>query len=67
MFKPTLTKQMRILTNLIGIGLLIIMLKFLTPNLYSGFEGTVLAIFNSIKSLITSADSPMTAGFVNGL
>ncbi len=50
--------------NVLGLALLIITLKFLTPEIYSGIKGTLLVFFDTAQAILKGAKYPMTAGFV---
>ncbi|MES3004739.1 MAG: hypothetical protein V4690_01345 [Patescibacteria group bacterium] len=56
-------KDMKIL-RVVGWALAIIMLKFLVPRIFSGFENTLLAFFETIQTILASSKSSMTAGIV---
>lgn len=47
-----------------SLGLLIVMLKFLVPELFSGFQNTLLVFFSTIQGILTLSQSSMTAGFL---
>lgn len=47
-----------------SLGLLIVMLQFLVPEIFSGFENTLLVFFETIQSVLASSQSAMTAGFI---
>lgn len=50
-----------------SLGLLIVMLQFLVPEIFSGFEKTLLVFFGTIQSILASSQSAMTAGFIPAL
>jgi hypothetical protein len=50
--------------RVLGFGLLIIMLKFLVPEIFSGLQNTLLVFFDTIQTVLGSARSSMTAGFI---
>lgn len=50
-----------------ALGLLIVMLKFLVPEIFSGFQNTLLVFFGTIQSVLASGQSAMTAGFIPAL
>jgi hypothetical protein len=39
----------------IGLGLTIIMFKFLIPHLFAGFESTLLVFFDTLQTILGSA------------
>jgi len=41
--------------RVVGLGLAIIMLKFLVPRIFSGFEGTLLSLFDSLQAILGTA------------
>ncbi len=50
--------------NILGLGLLIVMLKFLVPKMFSGFENTLLVFFETAQGILSGAKNPLTAGFI---
>jgi hypothetical protein len=46
----------------IGWGLLIIILKFLTPKIFSGLENTLLVFFEAAQGILSGSKSSLTAG-----
>ena len=50
--------------SVLGWGLLVIILKFLIPKVFTGFENTLLAFFDTAQSILTSSRNAMTAGVV---
>jgi len=51
--------------SVLGFGLLIILLKFLTPKIFSGIENTLLAFFSTAQNILASGDKlPLTGGFL---
>ena len=40
------------------------MLQFLIPEIFSGFENTLLVFFETIQTVLASSQSAMTAGFI---
>ena len=51
--------------NVLGLGLLIVMLKFLVPKIFSGFENTLLVFFDTAQHLLGSGSTyPFTAGYL---
>jgi hypothetical protein len=63
---PPQTKGMKIL-RVIGFGLLIITIKFLTPKIFSGIENTLLVFFDSMQTVLEKTSATQTAGFFPGL
>ena len=47
--------------RVLGLGLLIIMLKFLVPEIFSGFQNMLLAFFGTLQTILGKADTSMTA------
>ena len=47
-----------------GLGLLIITLKFLVPKIFMGLENTLLVFFETIQTILAHGKSSMTAGLV---
>lgn len=45
----------------VGLGLTIIVLKFLTPAIYRGLEDTLLAFFSTLQSIMALNPEFMTA------
>ena len=50
--------------NVLGLALLIVTLKFLTPKIFSGFENTLLVFFDTAQGILNGSKYPFTAGFV---
>ncbi len=46
----------------VGLGITIIMLQFLVPRLFAGFENTLLAFFNTLQATLGLAEHGMQAG-----
>ena len=57
------TKIMKIL-RVLGFGFLIVMLKFLIPEIFMGLQNTLLVFFSTIQAVLVTARSNMTAGLV---
>jgi len=55
--------RMKIL-RVVGLGILIIMLKFLVPRIFAGFESTLLALFDSMQSILGTAKSAAQIGSI---
>lgn len=53
--------------RVVALGLLIIMLKFLTPKIFSGIENTLLVFFETIQTVLGQSKNSMTAGIFPGL
>lgn len=50
--------------SVFGWGLLIIILKFLVPKLFTGLENTLLVFFETVQNVLaTGSKYPNTAGF----
>ncbi len=49
--------------KVLGLALLIIMLKFLVPKIFAGFENTLLVFFDTVQTILSTSKSSMTAGF----
>ncbi len=47
-----------------SLGLLIVMLQFLVPEIFSGLQNTLLVFFSTIQGILTLSQSSMTAGFL---
>jgi hypothetical protein len=61
---PQISKYMKIF-SVLGFGLLILMLKFLTPKIFTGLENTLLVFFQTAQTILSSGTkSPFTAGFL---
>lgn len=52
------------LFKVFSLGLLIVMLQFLIPEIFSGFQNTLLVFFSTIQTALASSQSAMTAGFI---
>lgn len=50
--------------SVFGLGLLIVMLQFLVPEIFTGLENTLLVFFQTIQTILASSQSAMTAGFI---
>ena len=50
--------------RVLGLGLLIIMLKFLVPEIFSGIQNTLLVFFETIQTILASSRESMTAGVI---
>jgi hypothetical protein len=53
--------------RVIGFGMLIITLKFLTPKIFSGIENTLLVFFDSMQTVLERVGTAQTAGIFPGL
>ena len=47
--------------RVLGLGLLIITLKFLVPEIFSGFQNMLLTFFRTIQTVLGTANTSMTA------
>jgi hypothetical protein len=50
--------------KVVSLGLLIVMLQFLIPEIFSGFQNTLLVFFKTIQTAMATSQSAMTAGFI---
>lgn len=50
--------------SVFGLGLLIITLQFLVPEIFSGFQNTLLVFFETVSGILKLSQSSMTAGFL---
>jgi len=48
--------------RVIGLGLTIIMLKFLIPQIFAGLENTLLAFFDSMQAVLGTAKNVAQVG-----
>ena len=49
-------------TKVVGLVMIIVIFKFLLPNVYSGLENTLLVFFDTIQTILAHSKSSMTAG-----
>jgi hypothetical protein len=49
--------------RVVGLGLTIVMLKFLVPKVFMGLENTLLVFFETIQTVLASSRQSLTAGF----
>jgi hypothetical protein len=50
--------------NVLGFGLMIVILKFLVPDLFAGLSNTLLAFFSSVTTILSAVNThSMTAGY----
>ena len=50
--------------RVLGFGLLIVLLKFLVPEIFAGLQRTLLVFFDALQTILGSAKTSMTAGFL---
>ena len=50
--------------RVIGLGLAIVMLKFLVPRIFAGLENTLLTFFETLQTILAFRASVLPAGVV---